>query len=54
MALNSKGVKLSVEQIKDMAEKGSTAQVKVMFQGKEKRSYTPRKPKDGAESAPTA
>lgn len=54
VALNSKGVKLSVDQIKDAAEKGSTAQTKVMFQGKEKRSYTPRSKSADVTDAPTA
>lgn len=54
VALNSKGAKLTADQIKDMAEKGSTAQVKVMFQGKDKRSYTPRKSADGATDTASA
>lgn len=42
VALNSKGAKLSADDVKGLAEKNSTAQVKIMFQGKDKRQYTPR------------
>jgi hypothetical protein len=54
VALNSKGDKLDVKTIQEMAEKGSTAKVKVMFQGKDKRKYSPRKSSDGVESTPSA
>jgi len=39
---DSKGKKLDAATVADLAEKESKAQTKVMFQGKEKRSYTPR------------
>ncbi|QBZ72840.1 hypothetical protein SEA_FORTHEBOIS_8 [Streptomyces phage Forthebois] len=42
VALNSKGVKLDAKTIADMAEKGSTAKVRILFQGKEKRAYERR------------
>lgn len=53
VAQNSKGVKLTVEQIKDMAEKNSTAQVKILFQGKDKRNYTPRGTAETVSETPT-
>lgn len=54
VAQNSKGDKLDAKTVADMAEKGSTAKVKILFQGKEKRQYTPRGSAPVAESTPTA
>lgn len=54
VAQNAKGQKLDAKTVADMAEKGSTAKVTVLFQGKEKRSYTPRNSGGVAESTPTA
>lgn len=42
VVLNSKGVKLDAKSVADMADKNSTAKVRVMFQGKEKRAYERR------------
>lgn len=39
---DSKGKKLDAATVASHAENGSKAQVKVLFQGKDKRSYTPR------------
>lgn len=42
VAQNGKGVKLDAKTVSDLAEKKSTAQVKILFQGKEKRAYERR------------
>lgn len=47
---DSKGNKLDAKTVADHAEKGSKANVNVMFQGKEKRSYTPRNAGENAGS----
>jgi len=39
---DSKGNKLDAAKILELSEKGSKAQVKVLFQGQDKRRYTPR------------
>jgi len=46
VATDSKGKTLDAAALKSLEEKKSTAQVKVLFQGQDKRSYTPRKSTD--------
>ncbi len=48
---DSRGNVLDKNKITELVEKGSTAKVKVLFQGQDKRKYSPRKPKNDGETA---
>lgn len=48
---DSRGNVLDKNKITELVEKGSTAKVKVLFQGQDKRKYSPRKPKNTGETA---
>jgi hypothetical protein len=51
---DSKGKTLDAAALKSLEDKKSTAQVKVLFQGQDKRNYTPRKSKDVTPETPAS